>query len=337
MQKLALRPDPKMERQRFILFGVFDRIVNAVVEHTPHLHRIRHKHRVLIHIIVIDQLAIAVAEIQAQFFGQIIKICPGIQALEIVRDPVRVQIGVGGQLIQKHIHLLRLVVDRRHVGAPLFRRIRHAVHQPFRIPPDRRQRCLQIVRDIGDKLPLVAFGGKPLLGVQLQPLPHLLKGHGKLRKLVLSFDLNREIQISFFYLFRACHKDADLSQYPLIDPHDQQGRSQRHDQYATDHHIRHPLAHDRRRRILRNPQLISRADAIDDDRPIHQKRHGDNNDKRNDQPIAQLHCHLPKPYKTHAVSICRRNSPFHRGTKNTVIYSNGYKECCQISYEQRNK
>ena len=81
-----------------------------------------------------------------------------VEHLRFQRQPAGIGPRQDQQLVDQPGHPVRLVEDRGQLDIPfLRRRVGHPLHQ-FRIGPDHRQRCAQLVRGIGDKGLLAAEG-----------------------------------------------------------------------------------------------------------------------------------------------------------------------------------
>ena len=189
--------DPDID-QSPLFIQIFDRIANNIINYPPQLFRVRDNLHRLIHIIKISQPDILFLKIQTDFLDTIAKIVCDIQPREVIRNAVRIDLGVERELINQRVHLIRLAVNRPDVALMLFRRISHAVYQPFRVTFERSNRRLEIMGDIADQRPILLLYRHCLLDIILQALAHLLKAFTQLPDLVAALRLDRKVQIALF-------------------------------------------------------------------------------------------------------------------------------------------
>ena len=125
-------------------------ITDDIIDDTLDLLRVGDDLYVLIHIVEISQLDILFLQLQGKLLYAIRKVSIHINPVKGVRDPVRINLGIEGQLIDQPLHVIGLIVNSTDVLFLLFRRIRHAVHDALHVALDRRDRRLQIMGNVAD-------------------------------------------------------------------------------------------------------------------------------------------------------------------------------------------
>ena len=138
--------------------------------------------------------------------------------MEIVRNPVIVDSGIIGQLIDQPLHIIRLAVDGLDVFIHLLRRVRHTVHDSLDIALDSRDRRLEVVRNIADQLAVLFLILRIFLRGFLQPEPHILVIAVQIADLSAGIRLQRVFKVSLLDLTHRHIQLVDRVKYPLANP-----------------------------------------------------------------------------------------------------------------------
>ena len=211
------------------LVHVLDRITNNIVDHTAQLLRIRDNQRIRRRIVEVGQSDAFCLKIKSNFFHTILEILIHIQLCKIVRNTIRINLGIKCQFIDKHIHLVSFIVYGSHIFINFFRRIRHSVNNSFRITLDRSNRCLEIMCDIADQSLILTLIVNLLLRVILKALPHLLKSHAKFSNLIVPSGIHLKVKVAFLDVLRCSLQLLDRRDHTLIDPDDHHACCQKQD------------------------------------------------------------------------------------------------------------
>ena len=134
------------------LIHIFYAVTDNIIDDLLHLLRIRDDHGIGRYQIRIVQLDTPLLQIQSDFFHTVAEIIRHVDPVEIVRDPVIINSGISGQLVDQTIHINGFIVDGLDVFIHLLRRICHTVHDSFHITLNGCDRGLQIMGNIADQL-----------------------------------------------------------------------------------------------------------------------------------------------------------------------------------------
>ncbi len=93
--------------------------------------------------------------------------------MKVIGNPVRINSRIHCQLIDKAVHIIGFIIDGSDIFVHFFRRIRHAVHNPFHIAFDGRDGRLQIMGNVADKLLVLLLCKNLFIGGLLQAQPHI--------------------------------------------------------------------------------------------------------------------------------------------------------------------
>ena len=223
------------------LIHIFHTIADNIVDDLLHLLRICDHHRIRRYQIGIVELDIFVFQIHAHFFHAVPKIVSYIDAVEIVRDTVVFDIGIGGQLIDQLLHIVSLIIYGFDIFIHLFRRICHAVHNSLHITLDGRDRSFQIMGNIAHKLSVLLFmKGRLLLGL-FQPKPHILVIAVQIPNLSLGVRLHGIVIIAFLDLLHGNIQLVDGIKHALMDPLCQHQAGKDQDQEDCNEHVNQKL------------------------------------------------------------------------------------------------
>ena len=102
LNEITRIPDTQLHTL-FLFIHIFDGISDDVIDYTGHLFRIRDDQRLRIYRIDVGKLDIPSPQIQSDIIGAVIKIFCHIQTVEVVRNAVRINLRIKGQLIDQPV------------------------------------------------------------------------------------------------------------------------------------------------------------------------------------------------------------------------------------------
>ena len=166
--------------------------------------------------------------------------------MEIVRDPVIINSGISGQLVDQTIHINGFIVDGLDVFVHLLRRVCHAVHDSFHITLNGCDRGLQIMGNIADQLFVLLLMLNVLFCGFLQPQTHILVIAVEITDLPLGICLQNIIKVAFLDLAHCHVQFIDGFKYALVDPLGQHQAGEDQDHYDSHEHIDQQMSRDQR-------------------------------------------------------------------------------------------
>ena len=166
--------------------------------------------------------------------------------MEIVRDPVIINSGISGQLVDQTIHINGFIVDGLDVFIHLLRRICHTVHDSFHITLNGCDRGLQIMGNIADQLFVLLLMLGVLFRGFLQPQTHVLIIAVEITDLTPGICLQNIIKVAFLDLAHCHIQLIDGLKYALVDPLGQHQAGEDQDHNDSHEHIDQQMSRDQR-------------------------------------------------------------------------------------------
>ena len=164
--------------------------------------------------------------------------------MEIVRDPVIINSGISGQLVDQTIHINGFIVDGLDVFIHLLRRICHTVHDSFHITLNGCDRGLQIMGNIADQLFVLLLMLGVLFRGFLQPQTHVLIIAVEITDLTPGICLQNIIKVAFLDLAHCHIQLIDGLKYALVDPLGQHQAGEDQDHNDSHEHIDQQMSRD---------------------------------------------------------------------------------------------
>ena len=160
---------------------------------------------------------------------------PHIDFAECIRDPVRVDLGVEGQLIDQPVHLNGFIIDRPDVPVHLLGCVRDSVHDSLDVTLDCRDRRFQVMGNVRNQLPVLPVDLQLLLVGLQQLLAHVLKVLAELPHFLCALRLQLELKITVPDVARCILQMINRPADPVVKPEAQNDCGNReHDQHADD-------------------------------------------------------------------------------------------------------
>ena len=228
------------------LIHIFYAVTDNIIDDLLHLLRIRDDHGIGRYQIRIVQLDTPLLQIQSDFFHTVAEIIRHVDPVEIVRDPVIINSGISGQLVDQTIHINGFIVDGLDVFIHLLRRICHTVHDSFHITLNGCDRGLQIMGNIADQLFVLLLMLGVLFRGFLQPQTHILIIAVEITDLTLGIRLQNIIKVAFLDLAHCYVQFIDRFKYALVDPLGQHQAREDQDHDDRHEHVDQQMSRDQR-------------------------------------------------------------------------------------------
>jgi len=226
------------------LIHIFYAVTDNIIDDLLHLLRIRDDNCVRRYQIRIVQLDPPLLQIQSDFFHTVAEIIRDVDPVEIVRDPVIINSGISGQLVDQTIHINGFIVDGLDVFVHLLRRVCHTVHNSFHITLNSCDRGLQIMGNIADQLFVLLLMLDVLFRGFLQPQTHILVVAVEITDLTPGICLQNIIKVAFLDLAHCHIQLIDGLKYALVDPLSQHQAGEDQDHNDSHEHVDHQMSRD---------------------------------------------------------------------------------------------